>query len=252
MATPDCAHALQGLEHGCRRSSARGRPRARRASAPWARPAARGRPPASGAAPPESRPAASDLRAARSGNMAYIAATRSARAVAAGSRRRAADCRRPTSPAKTFSVCGTKARPRRISVCGGRRGDRPAPSSATAPDDDRHQPGDRLDQRRFAGAVGAEHARRSRRSRHEAGAVHDRQARLVAGDELATREDRRARSCRGAAEIGVDHARIADAPRAARLRQSSRPCGHHQDAAAEPRHQVHVVLDDQEGDAASR
>ena len=80
-------------------------------------------------------------------------------------------------------------------------------------------------------------------SRHRnRGAVDDRQAGFVAGDEFVDDEDRRLRSCRGAAEIGFDHARIADdSARASFAEQLARR--HHEDAPAQPRDHVHVVLD---------
>ena len=71
------------------------------------------------------------------------------------------------SVAKMFSVCGTKARPCRTFSCAGDGGDVDVAEAHRA-GMDRHQPGDRLDEGRLAGAVRPEHddqlARRTARS----------------------------------------------------------------------------------------
>ena len=155
---------------------------------------------------------------------------------------RAADSPSTIMLAKTFSVCGTKARPWRTISCAGRPV-MSAPSSCTVPADDRHQPGDGLDQRRLAGAVRPEdgddlaaaiaQARRRARSARRARSRRPgpRCASTGALMRRLRRDRRRSRAGSRATSIGAPSA-------------SSRPAAMTTDAAAEARDQVHVVLDD--------
>ncbi len=172
--------------------------------------------------PPESRPASSDFCRARSGKNSYIASRRARRCALRQHRRgELQDFPPRVMLAKTFSVCGTKARPLAHQLVGLAAGD-VALAQMHAAGELRHQPGDRLDQRRFAGAVRAEDGDDLAAADLDVGAAHDRHVGLVAGDQVL---DARApaRSCGGSAEIGLDDPRIARRPLPARPPHSSRP-----------------------------
>ena len=127
-----------------------------------ARPSARARPPASAAGRRTAARPSSRRWRARSGNVANIAAMRARRARASASMSpRAADCPRPTCAAKTFSVCGTKARPAANHAV------RRQPRDVLAVEQhrarrDRHEPGDRLDRRSICRRRSGRAPRRSR------------------------------------------------------------------------------------------
>ena len=80
-------------------------------------------------------------------------------------------------------------------------------------------------------------------------AAHDRHAGLVPGLEIADFEDGLA-SCR-ASEIGLDATRGSRATSSAVPSLSNWPLAMTSTRVAEPRHHVDIVLDQQEGDAAS-
>ena len=113
----------------------------------------------------------------------------------------------------------------------------------------RHQPGDGPDQRRFAGAVRTEDRDDLALARPRCWR-HGRSARPARSRRRVSRRGASAPRSRAAAEVGLDHAGVAD--HVGRRAFGEQPAaGHDEDMAAEARHQVHVVLDDQEGDAAA-
>ena len=115
---------------------------------------------------------------------------------------------------------------------------------ATAPN--RHQAGQGLDQGRLAGAVRPEQGQDFAFGEGEVDAAHDVEAGLVARDQIPDLERRRHAAppepCLGDARVGTDLGGAA---------LDQKPAlGHHQDRIAEAHDEVHIVLDDEEGDAA--
>ncbi len=228
-----CAHRLQLCRTPRRPAWATGPPRARPASA-RAGEAISARATASICrCPPDSRPAAHLSLARRGRGTARSIVLDRARGVGLRDQRRrpAPGSPRRVRLAKTFSVCGTKARPSCTMRCAGMRGDVRARRAARGPTQIGTSPADGLDQRGLARAVGAEHGRRSRPARRVTrGAAQDRQAGLVAGLDdrsmavaalMPRHPPDRPRRTRGS--------RLHRPP--ARLRSSMRPCAMHHHAA---------------------
>ena len=197
--------------------------------------------------PPESLPAGLPDRSARSGNIANAASMRSARsersriALAHSTR-----FSRMLSVANTFSVCGTKASPRWISRWASRCSTR-SPSSSTSPPCTGTSPATAFTNVDLPAPVRTEHGDEAAARQREVDPVDDRQPGLVAGDERAGLEHRvhaaappRNTSITRASPHDLGGRAVGERP----------PAGHDEHARAQPRDERHVVLDQEDRDAA--
>ena len=154
------------------------------------------------------------------------------------------------SVAKMFSVCGTKARPCRIFSCAGTAVMSTSPSDIV-PEWTGTSPAIALTKVDLPAPFGPEHDDQFAGAHREIDAAHDRQVALVAGDERRCRKHDWPvrRPSRHSAEIGFDDGRVSRDLRRRAFGQKP-AAGHDDDAAAEPRHHLHVVLDEQDRLAA--